>query len=146
MKHVLVGALVGALALSASLAAQTQKPAAAGASLGSVTLKTAVMADGQRLAPGTYQVRLTGDAPKPGVGQSPDSERYVEFVRSGKVVGREVATVVPQAEIAEVAEPKGPRPAAGGARVEMLKGDDYVRVWINRGGVNYILHLPPAKG
>ena len=146
MKHVLVGVLVGALALSASLAAQTQtqKPGAAGASLGTVTLKTAVMADGQRLAAGTYQVRLTGDSPKPGVGQSPESERYVEFVRSGKVVGREVATVVPQAEIAQVAD--GPRPAAGGARVELLKGDDYVRVWINRSGMHYILHLPPAKG
>ena len=116
MKHVLVGVLVGALALSASLAAQTQtqKPGAAGASLGSVTLKTAVMADGQRLAAGTYQVRLTGDSPKPGVGQSPESERYVEFVSGGKVVGREVATIVPQAEIAQVAD--GPRPAAGGAR------------------------------
>ena len=146
MKHVLVGVLVGALALSASLAAQTQtqKPGAAGASLGTVTFKTAVMADGQRLAAGTYQVRLTGDSPKPGVGQSAESERYVEFVRSGKVVGREVATIVPQAEIAQVAD--GPRPAAGGARVELLKGDDYVRVWINRSGTHYILHLPPAKG
>jgi hypothetical protein len=146
MKHVLVGVLVGALALSASLAAQTQtqKPGAAGASLGTVTFKTAVMADGQRLAAGTYQVRLTGDSPKPGVGQSPESERYVEFVSSGKVAGREVATIVPQAEIAQVAD--GPRPAAGGARVELLKGDDYVRVWINRSGMHYILHLPPAKG
>ena len=146
MKHVLVGVLVGALALSASLAAQTQtqKPGAAGASLGTVTFKTAVMADGQRLAAGTYQVRLTGDSPKPGVGQSPDSERYVEFLRSGKVAGREVATIVPQAEIAQIAD--GPRPAAGGARVELLKGDDYVRVWINRSGMHYILHLPPAKG
>jgi hypothetical protein len=146
MKHVLVGALVGALALSGSLAAQTQtqKPGAAGASLGSVTLRTAVMADGQRLAAGTYQVRLTGDSPKPGVGQSPESERYVEVLRGGKVVGREVATIVPQAEIAQVAD--GPRPAAGGARVELLKGDDYVRVWINRSGMHYILHLPPAKG
>jgi hypothetical protein len=146
MKHVLVGVLVGALALSASLAAQTQtqKPGAAGASLGSVTLRTAVMADGQRLAAGTYQVRLSADSPKPGVGQSPESERYVEFLSGGKVVGREVATVVPQAEIAQVAD--GPRPAAGGARVELLKGDDYVRVWINRSGMHYILHLPPAKG
>ena len=66
MKHVLVGTLVGALALSVSLGAQTQKPGAAstqkpgaaGAGLGSVTLKTAVMADGQRLGAGTYQVRL----------------------------------------------------------------------------------------
>jgi hypothetical protein len=144
MKHVLVvGALVSALALPASLLAQT-KATAAGTSLGSVTLQTAVMADGQRLAAGTYQVRLTGDSPKPGVGQTPEGARYVEFVRGGKVVGREVATVVPQAEIAQVAD--GPRPAAGGARVEMLKGNDYVRVWINRSGMNYILHLPPAKG
>src|SRR5688572_30513495 len=144
MKHVLVvGALVSALALPVSLFAQTSAPAA-GAALGSVTLKTAVMANGQRLAAGTYQVRLTGDVPKPGVGQSPDSERYVEFVRGGKVVGREVATIVPQAEIAQVAD--GPRPAPGGARVELLKGDDYVRVWINRSGMHYILHLPPAKG
>ena len=146
MKHVLVGVFVGALALSASLAAQTQtqKPGATGASLGSVTLRTAVMADGQRLAAGTYQVRLSADSPKPGVGQSPESERYVEFLSGGKVVGREVATIVPQAEIAQVAD--GPRPAAGGARVELLKGDDYVRVWINRSGMHYILHLPPAKG
>jgi hypothetical protein len=144
MKYVLVGTLVGALAMSVSLAAQTQKPGAAGAALGSVTLKTAVMADGQRLGAGTYQVRLTGDSPKPGVGQTPESERYVEFVSGGKVVAREVATVVPQAEIGQVA--KGPRPAAGGSRVDMLKGNDYVRVWINRSGMNYLVHLPPAKG
>ena len=146
MKHVLVvGALVSALALPVTLFAQTSAPAA-GASLGSVTLRTAVMANGERLAAGTYQVRLTGDAPKPGVGQSPDAERYVEFLRGGKVVGREVATIVPQAEIAQVVNPNSPRPAAGGARVEMLKGDDYVRVWINRSGMNYLVHLPPAKG
>jgi hypothetical protein len=30
--------------------------------------------------------------------------------------------------------------------VDMLKGNDYVRVWINRSGRNYIVHLPPAKG
>ena len=51
-------------------------------------------ADGQPLAAGTYQVRLSADEPKPAVGQSPDSERYVEFLKGGKVVGREVATVV----------------------------------------------------
>jgi len=26
-----------------------------------------------------------------------------------------------------------------------LKGDEYLRVWINRGGVNYLVHLPVAK-
>ena len=140
MKHVLVvGAFVSALALPVSLFAQTSAPAA-GAALGSVTLKTAVMANGQRLAAGTYQVRLTGDSPKPGVGQSPESERYVEFVRGGKVVAREVATVVSQADVKEISE--GPQPRAGGSRVDTLKGNDYVRVWINRAGMNYILHLP----
>jgi hypothetical protein len=39
---------------------------------------------------------------------------------------------------------KGPQPAKGGVRVDMLKGNDYVRVWINRGGNNYIIHMPPA--
>jgi hypothetical protein len=134
---------VAALGFPGSVAAQ-RSGQAAGTSLGSVTLRTSVMANGERLAAGTYQVRLTPDTPKPGVGQSPDGERYVEFVRGGKVVAREVATVVPQAEIGQVA--KGPRPAAGGSRVELLKGDDYVRVWINRAGMNYLIHLPPAKG
>ena len=132
----LVGTLVAALGLTAS--AQTGNT-----SLGNVTLSKAVMADGQKLAAGTYQVRLTGDQPKPGVGQSPEGERYVEFVRGGKVVGREVATVVSQADIKEILD--SPRqPAAGASRVEVLKGDDYVRVWINRGGTNYILHMPVA--
>jgi hypothetical protein len=100
------------------------------------------MADGQPLAAGTYQVRLSADVPKPGVGQSAEGERYVEFVRGGKVVGKEVATVVSAADIATIV--KGPKPANGGSRVDTLKGDDYVRVWINRGGMNYIIHMPPA--
>ena len=29
-----------------------------------------------------------------------------------------------------------------GAAVEMLKGGDYYRVWINKGGTNYIVNLP----
>jgi hypothetical protein len=28
--------------------------------------------------------------------------------------------------------------------VETLKGDDYLRVWINHSGNNYLIHLPPA--
>jgi hypothetical protein len=37
----------------------------------------------------------------------------------------------------------GKAPSAG-ARVEMLKGNDYLRVWITRAGVSYLIHLPPA--
>ena len=34
-----------------------------------------------------------------------------------------------------------------GRKVELLKGDDYLRVWINRGGTNYLIHLvTAAKG
>ena len=76
------------------------------------------------------------------VGQSPEGERYVEFLRGGKVVAREVATVISDADAKAVV--KGPAPARGGVRVDLLKGNDYVRVWINRGGNNYIIHMPPA--
>jgi len=114
----------------------------ANTSLGSITLNHKVTADGQPLAAGTYQVRLSTEQPKPAVGQSPDSEKYVEFLKGGKVVGREVATVVSDADVKSIA--KGPQPAKGGSRVDMLKGNDYVRVWINRGGNNYIIHLPPS--
>ena len=126
--------------LPADASAQT----AGNTALGTVTLSRAVMADGQRLTAGTYQVRLTNDLPKPGVGQSADSERYVEFVRAGKVVAREVATVVPESEIKQILDSPR-RPAPGSSRVEVLKGDDYVRVWLNRGGTNYIIHLPVAQ-
>ena len=143
MKHaVLVGTLVAALGAPVVSVSAQMAPPAPGASLGSVTLNRRVMANGQPLATGTYQVRLSAETPKPGLGQSPDGERYVEFVRGGKVVGREVATVVSAAEIGQIA--KGARPPAGGARVELLKGDDYVRVWINRGGTHYLVHLVPA--
>ncbi len=144
MKHVLLaGALVSALAAgvpSASAQTASQNAPNAGTSLGSVTIAKRVMADGKPLAPGTYQVRLTADMPKPAVGQSPEGERYVEFVRGGKVVAREVATVVPNAEVAQIV--KGPKPANNGVRVDTLKGNEYVRVWINRSGQNYLIHLP----
>jgi hypothetical protein len=144
MKYVFfVGALVAGLALPTIGAAQgAAKSAAASNSLGTVTLTSKVMADGKPLAAGTYQVRLTGEEPKPGPGQSPDAEKYVEFLRGGKVVAREVATVIAAADIDTIIKTAKPRPNS--SRVEKLKGDDYVRVWINRGGNNYIINMPPA--
>jgi len=137
---IMVAALVAALGLPAVMSAQPAS--AAGTSLGSVTLKQRVMADGKPLAAGTYQLRLTSDAPKPGPGQNPDAERYVEFVRGGKVVGRELASVIPASEMDALAESR--KPAPNSVKVEKLKGDDYIRVWINRGGNNYIINMPPA--
>ena len=112
--------------------------------LGTVRLTRNVMADGKPLAAGTYTVQLTADEAKPpAAGQTASLERWVEFVQSGQVKGREVVTIVPDSDIAQVAN--GPRPKAGAARVEMLKGNDYLRVWINRDGNNYLIHLPPQR-
>jgi hypothetical protein len=135
---VLTGTLVAALSATAAFA----QPSAAPKSLASVHLAKKVMADGKPLAPGTYQVRLTSDEPKPGVGQSPGAERYVEFLKGGKVVAREVATVINQEEIAKIAKAKKPGPNS--SSVELLKGGDYYRVWINKGGDNYLINLPVA--
>ncbi len=143
MTHtILIATLMAALAMPAMSASAQTAPKATGSELGAVTLTRKVMADGQPLAAGTYQVRLTGEKPKPGVGQSPDAETYVEFLRAGRVVGREVATVVSNAEIGSIA--KWQKPLTNGVRVELLKGNDYLRVWISRGGNHYLINMPTA--
>lgn len=128
----------------------TKKPAAKASmpsgdqNLGSVHITRKVMANGQPLAPGTYQVRLTQDeATPPATGTDPKLERWAEFVQGGKVKGKEVVSIVPQDEVAQVANSKPPRP--GSSRVELLKGEEYVRVWINKGGTNYLIHLATGQ-
>jgi hypothetical protein len=119
------------------------KATAGATSLGSVRLTRAVKANGQPLAAGSYTVRLTEEQARPDAkGQDPSLERWVEFLQGSQVKGREVVTIVPESDIAQVSD--GKRVPKGSARVEMLKGNDYVRVWINRGGNNYLIHLPPA--
>jgi hypothetical protein len=137
-RMILVGALVGAFAASSAFAQSMPGTT----SLGTVNIAKNVMADGKPLHAGTYQVRLTTEEPKPGTGQTESAERYVEFLKGGKVVGREVATVVTAADIDKIA--KGARPKPGGYLFQMLKGGDYSRVWINRGGTNYIINFPIA--
>ena len=100
----------------------------------------AVTADGKPLPSGRYTLRLTAQAAQPTVaGQLPDLNRWVEFVQGGQVKGREVVSIVPDAEVSQTQpgpdlEP-GRRPAqAPGlkcSRVTML------RVWISRNGVQY---------
>jgi hypothetical protein len=111
--------------------------------LGSVRLAKPVKANGQTLASGTYQVRLTSQQATPDAkGETPASERWVEFLKGVKVAGREVVTIVAQAEIAQVQKDAPPKP--NGSKVETLKGGNYVRVWINKGGNHYLIHLPTA--
>ena len=113
--------------------------------LGTVNIPRAVLADGKPLAAGRYTVRLTGENAETVPGQQPDLNRWVEFVQGGQVRGREIASVVPAQEVQETMPgPDMPgRVGRSGSRVEMLKGGEFLRVWIARDGTNYLLHLPP---
>jgi len=111
--------------------------------LGSVHLTKAVTADGKPLAAGVYQVRLTAQQAQPDkAGTSKELERWVEFVQKGAVKGREVVSIVPENEVKNVV--KDAPPPKGGSKVQVLKGNDYVRVWINKAGNHYLIHLPTS--
>ncbi|MGV3515811.1 hypothetical protein [Luteitalea sp.] len=126
----------------ATAAADTAALPAGTTSLGTVRISRAVKANGEALPAGSYQLRLTGEEPPAPTGATKPYERWVEFVKGGKVVGREVVSVVPKSEIKNVA--KGSGPAAGSSKVELLNGNDYLRVWVNRGGTHYLVHLVAA--
>jgi hypothetical protein len=137
---------VGVSVATATLAlvAVTPIEAQQAQSLGTVNVSRRVMANGETLAPGTYTLRVLPDTlSKSAVGQTPAESRWVEFVRGGKVVAKEVATVMTGAEARAVA--KGPGPASGSSKTELLKGNDYLRIWVNRGGTHYLVHLTVAK-
>jgi len=109
--------------------------------LGSVRLMRGVKADGKMLPAGTYMVRLTPQEAKPeAVGASESIERWVEFVQRGTVKGREVVSIVPQNEVKNVV--KDPAPRAGASKVQVLRGNDYLRVWINKAGNHYLIYFP----
>ncbi len=127
---------------AALMALPARASAQAAQSLGSVKIAHKVMANGQPLAPGTYTVRLSSESVSSVVGQSAEGEKWVEFVQGGEVKGKELATVVSAADIKTLSKEKPP--GAGMSRVEELKGADYVRVWINKGGTNYLIHLTLA--
>jgi len=108
--------------------------------LGAVSIPRRVMADGQTLSAGEYQVRLTARSATPDtVGALSVLERWVEFSQGDDVRGREVVTIVPNDEIGDVA--KSASPSSGASRVELLKENEYMRVWINQGGTHYLIHL-----
>ena len=130
--------LVAIVAVTGATSAQTtaKKPA----SLGSVKIGRSVMADGKPLAAGTYMLRVSDEMPAAVVGQSPDETRWVEFVQGSVVKGRELATVLSKDALKQLTRKSAP-PAAGASKVELLKGDDYIRVWVNAGGTQYLIHL-----
>ena len=144
---VLAGALTGSSAAAQHKApnqqpSTTEAPAAptGDIALGSVRLPRGVTADGKPLPAGTYAVKLTAQQAAPeAVGTSETLERWVELSQGKAVKGREVVSIVPQNEIKMVV--KDTPPASGGSKVQLLKGNEYLRVWINRGGNHYLIHL-----
>lgn len=121
----------------------TDAPAATSTAmaLGTVRLPKGLKADGKELPGGTYQVRLTAEEAKPDAkGSSEVLERWVEFVQGGQVKGREVVSIIPAPE-SKLVQKDAP-PPSGGSKIEALKGGDYMRLWINRGGNYYLVHFP----
>ncbi len=153
----LVGILVGAVAGTAYAApgpmttngsalsgsARTTMAQATGMErLATVRIRHRVTANGEPLAPGTYVLMLDGEGPA--VEGQASSERWVEFHQRGQVKGKELASVIPVDKISEVSkDPNRPKP--GHARVEVLKSGEYLRIWVNKGGDNYLIHLPITK-
>lgn len=121
------------------MTAAAEAPNVTAATLMSVRIPKKVLADGQALAAGTYSVRVTNDTGSPVVGQTASQQHWVEFVQGGSVKGRSLATVLPASEAKTIAKQGLPR--AGTVKVENLVGNDYLRVWINKGGTNYLIYL-----
>lgn len=107
--------------------------------LATVKVPQPVLANGQPLAAGTYTLRLD-PAATPVAGESAEGLRWIEFVQNGQVVAREMPTVVAGADRQTIL--KGPGPAPGTAKVELLKGNEYLRIWINSNETHYLIHLP----
>lgn len=135
-----IGVLIAGAAAAVLMAQATVLQAqAAATALGTVRLTRTVMADGKPLPAGSYSLRVSADPVTPVKGQGPDSEKWVEFLQAGQVKGRELASVVPSADVKDVI--KGRAPGTNSSRVELLKGGEYLRVWLNRGGNHYLIHL-----
>jgi hypothetical protein len=110
--------------------------------LGTMTLPKATTADGKPLAAGTYQVRLTAQEAKPDAkGASENTERWVEFLQKGTVKGREIVTIIPQNEVKNVVKDRPPAPGTA-AKVQTLRGNEFIRAWFNKGGNQFLIHFP----
>ena len=127
-------AVGGAVTAFADELEAERQAAAERAARGEVTIPRSVMVNGQSLGAGMYLLRLAEEAPNA-------AGRWVEFVSEDEVAGRGLAVVIPDGDITEVEKSPGPR---NEARVMELREGEYVRVWLNRDGVNYLLHLPTS--
>jgi hypothetical protein len=127
--------------LTAAAPAGAQPAAQGAAGLSTVRIPQPVFANGKPLAPGTYDIRITEERPALPSGVPSDSQRWVEFLRGGDVVAREVAEIIP----AEGSQAAATADAAPRTLVQLLKEGDFVRVSIWRSGLRYLVYLPTEK-
>ena len=107
--------------------------------LGTVSIERPVLANGQPIAPGGYEVHLTNEWLDPLEPGEQEGMQWAEFRAEGRTAGREAALVIPMGAIDAISEW---HPAPGATRVDVLKSGEFVRVWANRAGTNYLIHLP----
>lgn len=120
-----------------------QRPSSgAAAVLTTVQITHSVLANGKPLPAGLYELRLTDERPVPLPGQSPEAERWVEFVANGAVVGRDVAAVLRDDDLPT--EGASSVKAREGTRVDLLKGGEFLRISVKRGTERYLIHLSVA--
>ena len=107
-----------------------------------VNITQPVMAGGHTLSPGSYELVVTDESPADPSGQPHEAQRWVEFVRDGMVVAREIAEVFPHPET-----PVGTSSASGAPRavVQKLKADDFLRVSVNAANARYLVYLPISQ-
>ena len=128
---------------AASLHAQSNPSVNAATSLGTVHITTTVKANGTPLAPGKYELRLTGESPVPPGDEQRRVQEWVEFVANGKVVAREAAEILYDDDlpIDGASSQKG----RAGTRVEMLKGGEFLRISATREHARYLVYLPVSS-
>ena len=111
---------------------------------GAFDLPRRAYVNGQPLEPGPYRVRLTDEAAPPGVDEDPSTTtRWIEFLHEaeGAVAGRGLAIVISDSEIDALAKSSVPR---NQVRLDELQSGEYIRLWLNRGGSNYLVHMPTS--
>jgi hypothetical protein len=111
--------------------------------LSTVEITARVTAGGSPLPAGTYELRLSNDRPAPPSGAPAAAQQFVELVRDRKVVAREVAEVLRDEDLPPIGQSS--RRVASGTVVEMLKGGEFLRISVKRGGVRYLVHLPVRR-
>ena len=136
MRRTALTLAIGCTLTLATVTAQSSAPNV----LATVRIPAGAAARGTPLPPGSYDLRLTLERPTPLAGQSPDAQRWVEFVAEGKVIAREIAEVLQDDDLPAIGASS--TPVRSGVHVDMLTGGEFLRISVKRDGQRYLIYLP----